>query len=247
MNQKRTFFLNAALCGLLAFTAGCSSAEKQNSDNPSENENQQTETQKTDQPADSEKADAEQSELSDILVAWFSPADHMPDDADAVTYATAAAGNVKDAAEEIAELTGGELFEIQTVESYPTNHQENSEKAHQEQEENARPELASHVEDMSKYSTVILCYPIWWHEEPAAINSFLDEYDFAGKKIVPFAESMEVPIDQSQEKIQQLCPDAVVSKGLRLPTGEQADPQVLSQWLSANGVPLVSSDDEGSE
>jgi len=32
-------------------------------------------------------------------------------------------------------------------------------------------------------------FPIWWYVAPTIINTFLESYDFAGKKIVLFATS----------------------------------------------------------
>ena len=52
----------------------------------------------------------------------------------------------------------------------------------EEQSEEARPELASHIEDISQYDTVFLGYPNWWGDMPMAVYSFLDEYDLSEKQ-----------------------------------------------------------------
>ena len=95
-------------------------------------------------------------------------------------------GNTHIVADMIAEETGGDLFEIATVNPYPDTYEECTEVAMQEQRENARPELTAQVENMEQYDTVYLGYPIWWGELPMAVYTFLESYDFSGKTIVPF-------------------------------------------------------------
>lgn len=59
----------------------------------------------------------------------------------------------------------------------------------EEKRANARPELSSHIEDLDRYDTIFLGFPNWWGDMPMAVYSFLDEYDFSGKTIVPFVTS----------------------------------------------------------
>lgn len=51
------------------------------------------------------------------------------------------------------------------------------------------PELTDKNADISGYSLIFLCFPIWWYKAPAIINRFLKSYDFSEKKIVLFATS----------------------------------------------------------
>ena len=53
----------------------------------------------------------------------------------------------------------------------------------------SRPEIADEVENMDQYDTVCIGFPIWWYIEPRIIDTFLESYDFSGKKLVPFATS----------------------------------------------------------
>lgn len=105
----------------------------------------------------------------------------MPDGTDGVTGATNKAGNTQTVAQYIQEETGGTLFEIVPERNYPVSHTECSAIAQQEVKDNARPALASHVEDMEKYSIVFVGFPIWVYREPMAVLTFLEEYDFKGK------------------------------------------------------------------
>ena len=70
-------------------------------------------------------------------------------------------GTTKQVAQEIESQTGGTLFEIIPEEPYPDDCVVTVERFRQEREENARPAVASSVEDMSAYDIVFVDYPIW--------------------------------------------------------------------------------------
>lgn len=95
-------------------------------------------------------------------------------------------GNTKVVAGQIAELTGGELFEIKTVENYPEEYRPCTEVAKKEKNENARPQLKGKVAGMEQYDVVFVGFPNWWGTAPMAIWTFLEGYDWQGKTVVPF-------------------------------------------------------------
>lgn len=64
-------------------------------------------------------------------------------------------------AEMAQEVTGGDLFFIETVEKYPATYRGTTDQAKTEQNNDARPELSSHVENMDAYDTIILIFPKW--------------------------------------------------------------------------------------
>ena len=66
----------------------------------------------------------------------------------------------------------------------------------------ARPEIADTVSNMAGYDTVIIGYPIWWGVAPRIINTFLESYDFSGKKIMPFCTSGGSGIGRSDKELQ---------------------------------------------
>ena len=221
MKISKKAALVTAIVTALCF-AGCSQAK------PTE----KTESQKTEETMPNESDNR-------ILIAWFSRAEQMPDDADAYSSATPASGNTETAADVIARLTGGELYEIRTSEKYPVDHSENSQIAHEEQEEDARPPLIDPI-DISGYDTIFIGYPIWWYEEPMVIRSFLESQDFSGKTILPFCTSGEVPIEKSVEDIRQLAPDADVKDGLRMQSGDAGeDEDEIRSWLEHSDIEIV--------
>ena len=167
-----------------------------------------------------------------ILIAYFSRAQEIyPTELDGYSAATPRVNNTEQIALMIQEITGGELFQIQTERIYPVDHGENSEIAGAEKEDNDRPVLTTQVQDMAQYDTVFLGYPLWWYTAPMAVRTFLEEYDFTGKRIIPFATSLGAGISESISDIQTLCPAAIVEEGLLLPNSQADRTQDVSQWL----------------
>lgn len=95
-------------------------------------------------------------------------------------------GNTAIMASYIHDVVGGDLFSIQVVEPYPDNYDETLDRAADELDDEARPALRSHVENMEQYEIVFLGMPNWWYSCPMAIKSFLEEYNFSGKTVIPF-------------------------------------------------------------
>lgn len=170
------------------------------------------------------------------LIAYFSLADIVPEYADAVSSATPALGNTQSAAMEIQSQVGGDLFAIKTVQVYPSSHQECSSIAGDEMQKDARPELATHVENMEDYEIVYIGYPIWWYIEPMAIRTFLEEYDFSGKTVIPFCTTLGAGIKESQGNIASLARGATILNGITLRTENQEVCDDISEWLSDIGM-----------
>lgn len=99
-------------------------------------------------------------------------------------------GHTKMTAERIARVTGGNLFEIVPQEAYPRLYAKCAIKAKAELNDNARPAFVGKVENFEEYTDVIIGYPAWWHTCPMIILSFLDQYDFTGKKVHLFNTHM---------------------------------------------------------
>lgn len=148
-------------------------------------------------------------------------------------------GNTRGIAEEIQRQTGADLFEIQLVEPYSTDYNTVLDQAQQDQNEQARPELSTHVENMDQYNTIILGYPNWWASIPMPIASFLEEYDFTGKTILPFCSHGGGGLGQSQTAIAKLVPNAVLAEGLAINySGGSSMPDDVTKWLESNEIEL---------
>ena len=114
---------------------------------------------------------------SNILVAYFSVME--TDGVDTVASASRVAvdgepeGNNEYIAKLIQQETGGDLFAIQTVQDYPTTHDSLLEVAYNEKADNARPELATQIENLDKYGVIFLGYPNWNADLPMPLYTFL--------------------------------------------------------------------------
>ena len=99
-------------------------------------------------------------------------------------------GHAKMTAERIARVTGGNLFEIVPVNKYPRLYAKCAKIAKAERDKNQRPEFIGNIENFDQYTDVIIGYPAWWHTCPMIILTFLDKYDFTGKKVHLFNTHM---------------------------------------------------------
>lgn len=175
--------------------------------------------------------------IGKVLVAYFSRANYVPDGTDGVTGATNKAGNTQTVAQYIQEKTGGTLFEIVPERNYPVSHTECSAIAQQEAENNERPTLKSHVEDMDDYDIVFVGFPIWVYREPMAVLTFLEEYDFKGKTVIPFCTSMAVAISASEDDFKKTLPDVSVKSGLRINYTLSGNWQgEVDRWINGLGI-----------
>lgn len=146
-------------------------------------------------------------------------------------------GNTKGIAEEIQRQTGADLFEITLVNPYSSDYNTVLDQAQRDQNEQARPELASHVENMEQYDTIILGYPNWWASIPMPVASFLEEYDFSGKTIIPFCSHGGGRFGQSLTAITKLVPDAAMGEALSVHySGDSGLPSDIADWLEENNI-----------
>lgn len=146
-------------------------------------------------------------------------------------------GNTRGIAQEIQSQTGADIFEISPVEPYSADYNTVLMEAQEDQHNQARPELTNHVENMDDYDTIILGYPNWWASIPMPIASFLEEYDFSGKRIIPFCSHGGGRFGQSLTAIAKLAPDADIGEGLSVHYSGGANlSEDIQDWLEINGI-----------
>lgn len=155
--------------------------------------------------------------MSKVLVAYFS-----------------ASGVTKKLATNLAEATGGDLFEIVPEELYTKADlnwmNPKSRSSVEMKDRSCRPAIASKVEDMSSYDAVFIGFPVWWYREPSIIDTFAESYDFSGKTIIPFATSGSSGIGSSGDNIGALAKGAKVASGERLKASTSVEE--LKDWAS---------------
>lgn len=140
-------------------------------------------------------------------------------------------GTTRRMAQQIAEQTGGTLFEIEPVNPYPTEYTRCTEVALEERDSDARPAIKGSVEDMDSYDIVFIGCPVWWHTAPMIINTFTESYDFKGKTVVPFCTYASTYRDETLQKIVTLTPDASHLSGLGLTGSGVANANNVAEWL----------------
>jgi flavodoxin len=146
-------------------------------------------------------------------------------------------GNTAVVAHKIQNMTGGDLFEIETVEQYPAGYNETTDIARAELRNHARPELASRPDDISRYDIIFLGYPNWWGTMPMALFTFLESFDFSGKTIFPFCTHEGSGLGKSEQDIKQLCPGAKTFKGLALRgSSVNQTSDEIKEWLKENQI-----------
>ena len=75
-------------------------------------------------------------------------------------------------------------------------------------DKSSRPAVVSKVEDIAQYDTVYVGFPIWWYTAPTIINTFLEQYDLSGKKIVLFATSGSSGMGNTVAELKPSAPGA---------------------------------------
>lgn len=139
-------------------------------------------------------------------------------------------GTTKKLAENIHNITNGDIVEITPVEAYPEDYDECIKVAQDEINRDARPEINIDIDDIEKYNTIIVGYPIWWDSVPPVVRTFFDSYDLSGKTIIPFCTHGGSGIRGSMSKVKELCPNSDVKEGL-----DKSSQSDIENWLKENG------------
>lgn len=161
--------------------------------------------------------DTSEQERTGILVAYFS-----------------AQGHTKAVAEKIANITGGDLFEIEPVDIYTEEDldgwNESARGTRESKDRSTRPEIANRVDDFERYDTIYLGFPIWWFTAPTIVNTFLESYDTEGKTIIPFATSGGSGYGETEKDLRVSSPKAVFKPGKVL---NGMDEIQINQWIKS--------------
>ena len=140
-------------------------------------------------------------------------------------------GNTAYAAEYIAKAVNADLFEVDTVKPYAENYKACCGEAFAEFKAKARPEIKGYVADVSGYDTVFVCYPCWCGTAPMSIFTFLEHYDWSGKRIVPLCTNEGSGLANSEADIAASCPGATLLPGLSIRGHQCKDSEeMLANW-----------------
>ena len=199
-------------------------------------------TKVSEESPDTENTAIEDDSENKILIAYFTRADNIKIDPDVDATASASInvngssyeGNLAIMADYIKEITGGSTFSILTTEYYPTDYRDSTNVAKEEQSSDARPELSNHVENMEDYDIIFLGYPNWWGGLPMPVYTFLEEYDFSGKTIMPFASHEGVGLGNGPSEISEICPEAQIMDGFAARGTEVSSSKTdIKKWINS--------------
>ena len=143
-------------------------------------------------------------------------------------------GNTETVAEHLDAILDADLYEIVPEDPYTSadlNYGDSNSRTSVEMNDpNARPAISGRVENMEEYDVIFLGYPIWWGDAPRIISTFLENYDFNGKTIVPFCTSGSSGIGSSADDLQELTDGATWLDGQRF--GGNASQSTVENWVS---------------
>lgn len=135
--------------------------------------------------------------MSEILVAYFS-----------------ATGITEKLAKKIANVVDGDLHEIHPEIPYSAADldwmNKNSRSSVEMNDKSLRPAIANKLESTENIKILILAFPIWWYIAPTIINTFLEQYDWNDKIIIPVATSGSSGMGNTNAELESSCPGALL-------------------------------------
>ena len=151
-----------------------------------------------------------------------------------------ATGNTEQVANYIADITGGDLFELEPAEPYTSDDldwtDDNSRVSQEYYDESLRDVelVADTVENWDSYDTVFIGYPIWWGIAAWPTDGFVEANDFTGKTVIPFCTSASSGLGESGELLAELAGTGDWQEGMRFrSSASEADVQ---EWIDSLGL-----------
>ena len=206
----------SVLCLVTALSfAGCASPDT----DPVQTAAQQSPGSSSDETADDAQADDNDTQTEGgTLVVNFS-----------------ATGNTEQAAQYIAEITGGDLFELEPAEPYTSadlNYGNDDSRVSREHDDESLRDVelvSATVENWDSYDTVFVGYPIWWGIAAWPVDTFIKANDFTGKTVVPFCTSASSGVGESAELLADMAGTGNWLDGTRFRSNVSEDD--IQEWI----------------
>ena len=187
-------FVMACLCFAMCACGNSNNPENVNSDSNTTNLVAESGTSQSDTKKDTDSSDNNKSEPVSDNKNESQPSENTEKTGtDTLVVYFSATGTTKSVAEKIAGVTGADIYEIVPMELYTEAdlnwHDSDSRTTHEQDDKSIRPGIASDKLSLDGYTTIYVGYPIWWGEEPRIMDTFVENYDFSGKTMIPFCTS----------------------------------------------------------
>lgn len=149
-----------------------------------------------------------------------------------------ASGVTAKVADKLADALGADIYEIRPEVAYTKADlnwmDKKSRSTIEMNDKTIRPAIADQNARIDEYNTIFLGFPIWWYVAPTIINTFLESYDFAGKKIILFATSGGSKFGKTVEELKVSVPDSCEIIEGKLLNGIQTIPSIRKWTESLN-------------
>lgn len=144
-----------------------------------------------------------------------------------------ASGKTAKVADMLADAVGADIYEIRPEVPYTKadlNWMNKKSRSSVEMNDKAfRPAIADKNAKIDQYDTIFLGFPIWWYVAPTIINTFLEGYDFSGKKVILFATSGSSGFGKTVEELKVSVPASCEIVEGKLLNGKQTIPKIR-EW-----------------
>ena len=143
-----------------------------------------------------------------------------------------ATGTTEAVAKDLAEVTGGTLYEIKPEVKYTAAdldwRDKTSRSTLEMQDKDSRPAFVQDLKDADTYDRIFIGFPVWWYTAPTIINTFIEAYGFEGKTVIFFATSGGSSIDKANQDFAAAYPAIHWKAGKTLNGASKAD---IKAWV----------------
>ena len=240
--MKRAFSLLLSLLMAFSLTAcggnGNSSSSQASSSAPESSAVESTSS--ASEPSSSPESEAPSEALSSSEVSSEASAEDTNSGSSVLVVYYSATGNTAQAAQYIADATGGDLFELEPVEPYTDDDlnwtDDNSRVSQEHADESLRDVelVADTVDNWDQYDTVFIGYPIWWGIAAWPVDGFVEANDFSGKTVIPFCTSSSSGLGQSGQLLADMAGTGDWQKGQRFRSS--ASQEDVQSWIEELGL-----------
>jgi flavodoxin len=157
-----------------------------------------------------------------------------------VYFSSSKGGNTRHMAQQIQTATKADIFEILPVNPYQTDDDKALvEQAKVEINNKYKPAIKGTVENFDQYDIIMIGSPNWWETFAPPVATFLSNYDFSGKIIMPFMTHEGSRLGRMISDVKELCPNATITSGLAIrgrSVRDKSTADEIDKWLRDNRV-----------